>query len=383
MNSPEVAIIGAGLGGLAATLALQRCGVTVRVYEQAPQLGEVGAGLTLSPNALAALDFLGVGQAMRERATPLHQSSLRHYRTNDPLTENRSRNDADLQYLIHRADAHQVLVDAVREADSEALVLHRQLLSYRSDEQAIESYFADGSSAVSSVLLGCDGAKSVVRTVGFREPPPQFGGFVAFRGLIPVQRLDTAILRPGATLSIGPGRIFMRYRVRHNSLLNYVGIVRTDRWQEEGWNISSTSAEALEQFADWSEEVQSILRATPVGSGFKWALLYRAPLRSWVRGRVALLGDAAHTITPFLGQGAAMALEDAVVLGRCFAAESDRDRALQAYQRARIERGNWMLMESRQQADRLMVSDPAHFDAVASRALYQRIFAYDPAIVPC
>lgn len=377
------------MGGLTAALALQQAGIKITVYEKAPRLGEVGAGLSISPNAMHGLDHLGVGDRVRELGSLLADSTVRHYATNDVLIhtsagtpEEQMARFGNQNFQIHRADMHKILADAVLANDPDCLKVDHEITDLKHNESSVTAVFSSGEHIDADVLIGCDGAKSTVRGRGFSEEPPTFAGYVAYRGLVPVDNLDPSVVPPGASLSIGPGQIFMRYTVRHGKLLNFVGIVKTSEWKIEGWNIPSETAEVLRHFDTWHDEVKSIIRATPAGAGFKWALIHRSPLASWVNGRVALLGDAAHTITPFLGQGAAMALEDGVVLARCFQKTTDIDEALSLYDQARAERGNWVLVESQIQADRLMAADPNNFDRPSAQKVYGKIFLYNPATVP-
>ena len=388
MSDGNILIVGAGMGGLAAALGLQHAGVKVSLYEQAPQLGEVGAGLSISPNAVHALEYLGLGDRLRQTASLSVDSTVRHYRTNEVIAHlSMGSPDAQRQrfgnenFQIHRADLHQVLADAVQSNDPDCIKLDHEFTSYEQSGSNVVVTFKNGAVVEGDALIGCDGAKSSIRSYGFSEEPPEFAGYVAYRGLVPVSDLDPSIVRTGATLSIGPGQMFMRYTVRHKKLMNFVGMVTTSDWQEEGWTIPSTVTEVLAHFNEWHDEVKTIIRATPPGAGFKWALVHRKPLTTWLDGRVALLGDAAHTITPFLGQGAAMALEDGVVLSRCFAEAASIDDALSLYNRARVERGNWVLVESQKQAYRYMTSDPDAFDLSTSRDVHAQAYSYNPATI--
>ncbi len=389
VTNSNIMIVGAGMGGLTAALALQRAGFKVAIYEQAPALREVGAGLSISPNSMHGLDYVGVGDRVRELGSLMDGSTVRHYRTNEIVTGSSigtSKEQTERfgnQYMqIHRADVHTILTEAARANDPDCIKLDCEFVDFEQNDGRVTVKFKNGSEASADVMIGCDGGKSLIRERGFSEEPPKFAGYVAYRGLVPVKDLDPSVVRTGATLSIGPDQMFMRYTVRNRSLMNFVGMVTTSEWKEEGWNIQSDVSEVLHHFDEWHDEVKSIIRATPPGAGFKWALVHRSPLPSWTNGRVVLLGDAAHTITPFLGQGATMAIEDGVVMGRCFEAANNFDDALTLFEQARVERGNWVLVESQKQADRYMKSDPENFDLTGSRKVHGQVYMYNPATAP-
>jgi len=388
-DTRQFSIIGAGIGGLAAALALQRIGAQVRVFEKAPELGEVGAGLTISPNASHVLDHLGLRQGLSELGTVLGAGAVRHYATNEILIntpvgtiEEQVAEFGNINYQIHRADLHKLLLDAVLENDPDSLEVDCQLVDLEQGSSSVKARFANGRSVSSDALLACDGCRSIVRSLAFSEEPPEFAGYVAYRGLLAADTVDSSYVSAGATLSIGPGQMFMRYPVRKGGLINAVGIVKSNGWQEDGWNIPATATEALGHFDAWHDSIKVILRAVPEDKRFKWAILHRAPLDSWVNGRIALMGDAAHTISPFLGQGAAMAIEDAMILARAVEATDDLENALRIYDRTRVERGNWVFLESQQQGQRMMGGEPSEYDRRKSKEVYDTIFAYNPVTAP-
>ncbi len=389
MDVEALTIIGAGMGGLTAALALQRVGFKVSLYEQAPALAEVGAGFTVGPNAMRGLDYVDLGSSVRAAASIVNENAVRHWRTNDVIDNSRLGYEAkeragsgNLYYHIHRVDMHDILADAVRTNDSDCIILGHEFTVLEQLDSEVIVRFKNGVQITTELLIGSDGAQSSVRQHAFSDAPPQFGGSVAYRGLVPIKDLDPAIVRSGAQLSIGPQQMFMRYPIRKGTLLNYVGNVATDEWKEEGWNRPSDISEVMRYFEDWHDEVTSIIRATPEGAGIKWAIVHRPPLSSWVNGRVTLVGDVAHPLSPFLGSGAALAMEDGVVLGRCFEAADSVEEALALYDRARIERATWIQLESQRQADRFMEVDPDQFDATTTADIHERIREYDPATVP-
>ncbi|MCS6987565.1 MAG: FAD-dependent monooxygenase [Sphingomonadaceae bacterium] len=330
-----VAVVGAGIGGLTAALALARQGIPVRLFEQAERLAEVGAGLTVPPNAGRVLDHLGLGAALRALGVRPGTQHIRDLATG--ATIRTLARDADLEERhgapyrhLHRADLHGLLVEALARAAPGALQLGHRLVDVTPDGRMT---FADGTHAGADLVVGADGVRSVVRQRLFAAEPPQFTGQVAWRGLVPTARLPAAVAAEPPGIWVGTGRLVLRYPLRGGVVQNYAVFVATDAWREESWSIPSDADELLAHLGDACPAVRALIEATPQGALFKWALFAREPLSGWVVGRVTLLGDAAHPMLPFLGQGAATAIEDAMVLARALAAHP-MDRALALYERA-------------------------------------------------
>jgi salicylate hydroxylase len=347
----EIAIVGAGVGGLAAALALQRAGLRARVYEQAPQLGEVGAGLSLSPTAVHALNHLGLRDMLARDAYAPEDQVIRHYRDGRPLMQiNRGRSllerYGERYYMIHRADLHDALAASVRANDPNAIVLDHRLKSV-SNGAGVTLEFDNGQRYRCDALVAADGSRSTVRNQIFGAGDPQFTGYIAWRGLVPMEKVPPGVLNPPSGIFIGPRHLVNRYPVRRGTLLNFVAFAERAEWTEEGWSIRSTVEELLEEFRGWHPDVLTFMRQTPPQQLFKWGLFDREPLDTWTRGRITLLGDAAHPVLPFLGHGAVLAIEDGVVLSRALAQESDVEVALQRYEAARRSRANFVLLKSR------------------------------------
>jgi len=387
MRDLSVSVIGAGMGGLTAALALQKLGFKVRVYEQAPALGEVGAGLTISPNATRALDFVGLGPFMAEAADKPSAGALVHYRTGEALT--RTQRDGSFKdtygaeyYQIHRADLHDALVAAVRAHDEEAIRLSHAFDHLEQDENGVTASFKNGTKISSDVLIGADGSRSAVRGSIIDTVQPKFTGQAAFRGMVPAEAVEPYMTIANSTTTMGPGHIFTRYYLRHEKLVNVVGIAKTDAWKEEGWSIPATREEFLTEYQGWNDNVIGIINAIPKDKIFKWALFDRDPIPEWTVGRTTLLGDAAHPMLPFLGMGAAMALEDGVVLARCLEKYATPAEAFAAYEEARKERTKGVLLDSRKQGIWYQTSDPDNFTGFASTGeLRMSLMGYDPANV--
>ena len=387
MNTHHVGIIGAGIGGLSAALALQRAGVRVRVFEQSPQLGEVGAGISLSPTAAHALNDLGLHGTLESKAYKPEDQCVRHWRDGRPLAwVNRGQalfdKYGERYYLIHRADLHDALASAVRANDPEAIVLDARCVAISQDEQGATLKLASGASYSFEVLVGADGSRSVVRHHLFGALEPQYTGYIAWRGLVPMADVPLDALDPPSQVWIGPGHMINRYPVSGGKSLNFVAFAERAGWEEEGWNIPASKAELRAEFADWHPHVTRIIEAAPQDKLFKWALCARSPLMRWVRGRAAVLGDAAHPLLPYLGQGAVMAIEDAVVLGRALAESEDLAQARARYEAARVGRARLVVERSSLQVPRFHADDPDafHHDVPVDEAL--GLFKYDPAHAP-
>jgi salicylate hydroxylase len=352
----KILIAGAGLGGLTAALALIRRGHEVHVFEQARELGEVGAGLQLSANATRIFAELGVAQALRERASEPAGKEVRLWNTGQTwkLFDLGAESIAQYghpYYTMYRPDLHQVLVDAVTAAQPGAIVLGARCEGFEATEGSVTLRLADGRRVSGDVLVGADGVHSRIRAQLFGGDAPAFSGCLAWRGVIPAQRLPQRLRRPVATNWIGPGGHVIHYPLRRGELVNFVGIVERGDWTQESWTTAGTVAECAGDFAGWHEDVQTLIQS--IETPYKWALMQREPMARWSVGRVTLLGDACHPTLPFLAQGAAMAIEDGAMLARCIdAGTEDVAQALSGYERARTERTSRIVRGSSENARR-------------------------------
>jgi salicylate hydroxylase len=379
----RIAVVGAGICGMTAALALARFGFRrISVFERSPALGEVGAGLTLSPNATRALIGLGLGEALERDSDEPHTGLTRHWRSAAILT--RSERGAAIRarygapyFQIHRADLLDMLAQAVARQPAIDLRTGHALVGLESRGEATELVFANGERVLADVVLGCDGLKSAVCHALFGVTPAEFSGYVAWRGLVPQSALART-LEPPAQLFIGIERMFMRYHVRHGSLVNVVAVARSDGWTDEGWMIPSTIDELRAQYAGWHEDILDTIEHVPPAQCFKWAIHVREALPRWQQGNVVVAGDAAHPMVPFMGMGAALGIEDGVVLARALAAHGNVGAALTAFEQARHERASFVQRESARRGLRLMSHDPDSFgrtQEVSEDSL--GLFAYD------
>ncbi|MFS2101898.1 FAD-dependent oxidoreductase [Variovorax sp. Varisp85] len=392
----HVLIAGAGIGGLCCALALQRRGFRVTVLEQAPQLGEVGAGFQVSANGSRCLADIGLGEELPKLATEAAGKQVRLWNSGQTwklfdLGAESVQKYGFPYYLIYRADLHALMARHVRERQSDAIKLGAKVVSFTQDDDGAEVELEGGERVRGDVLVGADGVHSRVRGAMFGQSPAQFTGCVAWRGLVPREALPSHLHANVGTNWIGPGAHVIHYPLREGKLVNFVGIVERSDWQVESWTERGTVEECLNDFRHWHEDVQCLIRG--IGQPYKWALLSRQPMDSWTQGRVTLLGDACHSTLPFLAQGAVMALEDGVVLARCLAAHRDDLAAgLLRYQGLRLERTSRIVRGSAANAARFhnpLLADAtqaSHYvdsewneDSVRQR--YEWLFSYDATAV--
>ena len=382
MPRVEALIVGAGVGGLAAALALQRAGWRVVVQEQAAVLGEVGAGVMLSPNATRLLEAWGLGAAARRigynpKFTAVRDGLDGELLSSTPLGIDGHHADGSPFLHVHRADLHGLLLEAVRRNDPDCLWLGRRLHALDQDGDGVTAVFDDGTRLRAAMLVGADGNKSRVRQYVAPGATSSFTGNMAWRGLVPAALLRAELRIPESFVFVGRRRHVVRYLLRGGTLMNYVAIAERATWQDEGWTVRSTVPEVLAEFAGWHPDVLEILAATPPEACYAWGLFDHDPLERWSIGRVTLLGDAAHPMLPFMAQGAVMALEDAAVLARRLRHARDLPAALQAYQDERLPRTSWVQLQSRRNA-RLYHDGAAGRQFDADRALRaEKLYDYD------
>ena len=320
--SLRVAIVGGGLGGMAAALFLREAGLQVQVYEQMPEHREVGAGIVVAPNMVRPLSRLGLAARLPEFAVQL-EAAWEFRRWDDgrvlssqPMGEACVAMYGAHCYVAHRADMLGLFRSAL---PAESLHLGHRFTGLAQNAGGVELAFlrADGTTSIAEadVVIGADGIHSALRPVVTHEQPPRFSGLCAFRCLVPAADAPAMALRPVQTLWLGPGRHFVHYPISAGSLVNVVAIVPAGDWRDESWTAEGAIDDLQREFTGWDARVHRLIASARQTR--RWALFDREPIPAYANGRVALLGDAAHPMLPFFAQGSAQAVEDAVVLAAC------------------------------------------------------------------
>ena len=384
----RIAIIGAGIGGMTAAVALAQKGLNVSIFEQAPELSEVGAGITITPNATKGLIHLGLDEAIKKVGMAHTQQGVRHFKTGDMIVplergEKMLEKYGAYQFQAHRADVHNILIDKFKLNHADSIYVGHQLADLKEKANTVELIFSNGHIDEFDFVIGADGNRSAVRKIIIGDDDPQFAGYVAWRGLVPTKDLSESDFDEcGSSAFIAPGRVFARYLVRNGELYNYVAFLATDQWAEEGWSIPSEVGIVLDIFSDYNQQVRNIISATPSEELFKWGIFTREPVSKWSTDKVTLLGDAAHPIEPFMGQGASLAIEDGVVLGRIIETASSTQEVISRYENTRVERAHFVTEHSKKAGQRFTGSDPDKYKKEDHKNEEELgLFHYDPGSV--
>ena len=395
--SQKILIAGAGIGGLTAALACLKQGFDVEVVEQAAELKEVGAGLQLSANGNRALYELGLGEALQRLSCAATGKEIRLWNSGETwkLFDLGAESVARYGYpyfTVYRPDLLGVLIDAVRAIKPDAIHLNARCTGFEQDAGGVTLLMEkQGARMCGDALIGADGVHSRIRQGLFGADKPDFTGIMAWRGVIPMDRLPARMRRMAGTNWVGPGGHIVHYPLNAGRLMNFVGVRERSDWQVESWSVRGTTEEFRKDFSGWNEDIQLMIDAVDVP--YKWALMTRAPLPQWTMGRVSLLGDACHSTLPFLAQGAVMAIEDGFILARALAAHHDATTALKHYEAARIERTTRIVEGAAANAKRFHNPELAHsagarayvereWNEARVKERYEWLFTYDVTAVP-
>ena len=339
MEALSIAIVGGGLAGLATAVALSHFGIEAEVFESAPGLGEIGAGINVSPQAIRALRAIGLGDKISAIANvapgvltrDMHTGAELDYRDQTAVA---ARFGAPL-CTFHRADLLDVLASGV---DRSRIHLDHRVVEICERPSGVELRFANGRSCVAELLIAADGVHSVVRRALYGNDNPAYTGQMVWRALLPGNAVPADVLAPSGHIQwLGSGRHFYAYYLRGRDVVNIVTQQDTDQWVEEGWSIAGDPAAVRASFPNPEPRLQTLLGAVTQCS--KWGLFLRPVTENWGRDRVQLIGDAAHAMLPNAGQGAAQAFEDAYILARWIAATpGDLMAAVRNFRRVRVPR---------------------------------------------
>jgi salicylate hydroxylase len=396
VGKSSILIAGAGIGGLAMALSLLRRGIDCDVFEQAPELREVGAGLWISMNGVRVLNDLGLTEQVEQSCIAAERRDIRLWSTGQswPLY-NRAMDVAGNQpYLLLRAHLLKLLTDGVRKLKPGAIHLNAHVVGFSQTDGGVRATLADGAEVEGRALIGADGAHSKVRTGIMGQLASKYTNVIAWRGLVPVDRLAPHQREHVVSTWIGPTAHVTAYPVlwQDTMLMTFSGQVDRADWQLESWSEKGSIEECLRDFVGWHSDIIALVEN--VDTLNKWGLFVRPPLKTWSQGRVTLLGDACHSMPPYLGQGVNMALEDAAVLARCLDEQpNDLARAFQTYQGLRLDRTGKVVESAigmlpifhNKALGTVETADDyirTQWSPVASKARFDWIYQYDATTVP-
>ena len=360
----RLAVVGGGIGGLATALALLRRGIDVDVYEQSEELKEVGAGIQISANGTRVLDELGLEATLRGVQVIPSRRELRHWKSGETwhwfeLGNASIERHGARHMLLHRGDLHNILANAVRALKSDAIKLGMRCVAVTQTNERVEIRFETGEQANAAFVIGADGIHSRVRDCLFGADQAQFTGCVAWRGLVPMDRLPPHISRSVGTNWLGPKGNVLHYPIRRGEIMNFCSSVERTDWRIESWIVEGATEELANDFRGWHPDVHAIIQN--IEAPLKWALMVRPPMDHWTKGRITLLGDACHPTLPYLGQGAVMAIEDAYVVAACLEKYA-RDPAIAFARYEEIRRDRTAAVVRKSHENRKQIFSPALAD---------------------
>lgn len=381
----KILIVGAGIGGLVSALCLNKKGYKVEIYEQSEVLSELGAGVQLSPNATRVLDYLELTDDLKPHVFEPRSFQFLNYKTEKIISKrdlgSKIQDDFGFpNFDVHRADLQKVLLNKVEEKGIK-IYTNMKVIDVGNEEN--KAYIKINEEKIKAdIVIGADGIHSVVREKLFEKKESSFTGNVAWRMLIPVDLLPRDLILPDTTVWLGPKKHFVSYHVSGGKNLNCVCLVEQEGWKNESWSERGNIEDLREVYNGWNQTIETLLKIANPNTLYRWALHDRPPMKQWSKGRIILLGDAAHPMLPFLAQGAAMAIEDGAVLADCISSYEDNEKSLKYFEQIRKPRTSFVQLAARRNAKILHLSGLAAFFrnivmGYAGNKIFNKLYSYD------
>ena len=335
-----ILIVGGGIGGLAAALALSKKGIRSTVFEQAAEIKEIGAGIQVGPNVFHMFEKLGLSEKILDKASLPQTLVMMDGITGEnvvsiPLDTGFRQRFRHPYALIHRADLHSVFYEECLKSDLIQIVTSKKIVKFEDHGDGVTVHSSDGSIIEGDALIGCDGLWSTIRNQLVGDGAPRVSGHIAYRAVLPIEDIPPAQRSNSMTLWAGAKTHLVHYPLRGGKLFNLVAVFHSDKYVE-GWDTAADAEELHRRFQDATPEVKTML--AKIDAWRMWVLCDRDPIENWSKGRVTLLGDAAHPMLQYAAQGAGMSIEDAVVLADELAAGGSYEEAFLRYQKKRYLR---------------------------------------------
>jgi|TARA_B100000242_G_scaffold139136_1_gene98770 salicylate hydroxylase len=381
----NVIIVGAGIGGLVSALCLDAKGHKVKIYEQAEILSELGAGIQLSPNATKVLNYLGLFKDLEPYIFEPNSFQFLNFSTGKVISERKlgeaiKKDFNSPNYDIHRADLQRVLLNKIKVKNID---IHSNMKVTNVGNNKNSAFIeVDGKEIQADLVIGADGIHSKVSDSLFGKKEIIYTGNVAWRMLIPVEILPENLILPDTTVWLGPNKHFVTYHVNGGKNLNCVCLVEQDGWFNESWSEKGEIEELKKAYKGWNRTIETLLQHADPNTLYKWALHDRLPMKQWSKGRIIVLGDAAHPMLPFLAQGAAMAIEDGAVLANCIDNFDEVEEALKYFEKIRKPRTSYVQSAARRNAKVLHLSGLAAIlrnlvMGYIGNKIFKKLYSYD------
>lgn len=381
----NVIIVGAGIGGLVSALCLDAKGHKVKIYEQAEILSELGAGIQLSPNATKVLNYLGLFKDLEPYIFEPNSFQFLNFSTGKVITERKlgeaiKKDFNSPNYDIHRADLQRVLLNKIKVKNID---IHSNMKVTNVGNNKNSAFVeVNGKEIQADLVIGADGIHSKVSDSLFGKKEIIYTGNVAWRMLIPVEILPENLILPDTTVWLGPNKHFVTYHVNGGKNLNCVCLVEQDGWFNESWSEKGEIEELKKAYKGWNRTIETLLQHADPNTLYKWALHDRLPMKQWSKGRIIVLGDAAHPMLPFLAQGAAMAIEDGAVLANCIDNFDKVEEALKYFEKIRKPRTSYVQSAARRNAKVLHLSGLAAIlrnlvMGYIGNKIFKKLYSYD------